>query len=345
MKILKVTTLFVISLTLFGCNPKTVFTEREMEKNLSRFNYEILKDDNLHVILVGSGGPVNNPERLPTCTAIIAGGEFIMVDLGAGTIRNADLQNLPLKNLSAVLITHFHSDHISDLGEANFWSLAMGRTKTLEVFGPVGIKDVVDGYNLAFKHDTSYRIAHHGHHGADYFPPEACVPVAKTVRLVEADGAELFFDRNGLKAYAFRVDHSPATPSYGYRFEYKGNVVVISGDTKRIDNLTKHARNADIFIFEGMHMELVKRTSDYAKKTGRPRIGNLLFDTLDYHIDPVDAGKVAKEANAKKLVFNHIVPPVTNFFTKRIFLDGVDDVYDGDIVMGEDGMAFVLEAK
>ncbi len=285
---------------------------------------------------------MNNPERLPTCTAIIAGGEFILVDLGAGTIRNADLQNLPLRNLSAVFLTHFHSDHISDLGEANFWSLAMGRNKALEVFGPEGIKDVVGGYNLAYKYDTSYRIAHHG---ADIFLPGACVPVAKTIHLTEKDDAELFFDRNGLKAYAFRVDHSPATPSYGYRFEYKGNVVVISGDTKKIDNLTKHAKNADIFICEGLRMELVKRVSDYAAKTGRPRIGKMLFDTLDYHIDPVDAGKVAKEANAKKLVFNHIVPPITNFIVKRIFLDGVDDVYDGDIVMGEDGMEFILEPK
>jgi len=345
MKPLKLFILFLFSLTLFGCNIKTVLVEREIEKNLSRFNYEILTDGKLHVILVGSGGPMNNPERLPTCTAIIAGGEFLLVDLGAGTIRNADLQNLPLKNLSAVFITHFHSDHISDLGEANFWSLAMGRNKTLEVFGPEGIKDVVDGYNLAYKHDTSYRIAHHGHHGADFFPPKACVPVAKTVRLAEKDGAKLFFDRNGLKAYAFRVDHSPATPAYGYRFEYKGNVVVISGDTKKIDNLTKHARNADIFICEGFRSELVTRVSDYAEKTGRSRIAKLLFDTLDYHIDPVDAGKVAKEANAKKLVFNHIVPPITNFLAKRMFLDGVDDVYDGDIVMGEDGMEFILKPK
>ena len=342
MKILKLFILFLFGLTLFGCNPKTFYIEREIEKNLSRVNYEILKDGNLHVILVGSGGPMNNPERLPTCTAIIAGGEFILVDLGAGTIRNAYLQNLPLKNLSAVFITHFHSDHISDLGEANFWSLAMGRNKTLEVFGPEGIKDVVDGYNMAYKFDTSYRIAHHG---ADIFPPKACVPVAKTVRLTDKDSAELFFDRNGLKAYAFRVDHSPATPAYGYRFEYKGNVVVISGDTKKIDNLTKHAKNADIFICEGERMDLVKRVSDYAKKTGRPRIAKMLFDTMGYHIDPVDAGKVAKEAHVKMLVFNHIVPPVTNFIAKRIFLDGVDDVYDGDIVMGEDGMEFTLEPK
>jgi len=342
MKTLKLFILFLFTLTLFSCDIKTLLVEREIEKNLSRTNYEILKDGKLHVILVGSGGPMNNSDRLPTCTAIIAGGEFILVDLGAGTIRNADLQNLPLRNLSAVFITHFHSDHISDLGEANFWSLAMGRNKTLEVFGPEGVKDVVDGYNMAYKYDTSYRIAHHGD---NIFPAEASVPVAKTILLNEKDGAELFFNRNGLKAYAFLVDHSPVSPAYGYKFEYEGNVVVISGDTKKIKNLTKHAKNADIFICEGLRTELVKRVSDYAAKTGRPRIGKMLFDTLDYHIDPVDAGIVAKEANAKKLVFNHIVPPINNSLAKKMFLDGVDDVYDGDIVMGEDGMEFILEPK
>ena len=69
---------------------------------MGRINYDMLNDGKMHVVLVGTGGPIYNTKRLPSCTAIIAGGEFILVDVGAGTIRNADLLNLPFKNLSAV---------------------------------------------------------------------------------------------------------------------------------------------------------------------------------------------------------------------------------------------------
>ncbi len=335
--------LLLLTLSLFSCGSiRNHILERQIEKGLSRIDYDMLNDGKLHVVMVGTSGPMHNTERMPSCTAIIAGGELILIDVGSGTVRNADLQNLPLKNISALFITHFHSDHISDLGELNFFSQAMGREKTLEVYGPEGVQDVVDGYHLAYKHDTAYRIAHHGE---DIFAARASVPVARTVRLKNPDDAELFFDRNGLKAYAFRVDHSPATPAYGYRFEYNGNVVVLSGDTKKIDNLVKHAKDADIFICEGLRMELVERLSAYAGTTRRSRIAKITTDILDYHIDPVDAGRVAQEAKAGKLVFNHIVPPVTNSFVRRMYLDGIDDVYDGEIVLGEDGMRFTLEPK
>jgi ribonuclease Z len=62
-------------------------------------------------------------------------------------------------------------------------------------------------------------------------------------------------------------------------------------------------------------------------------------------MSPVQAGEVARDAGAKKLVFIHIAPPVTNFITKRMFMEGVHDVYGGEIVLGEDGMSFALDPK
>ncbi len=94
---------FLLSLSLFSCGSmvKKVI-ESQIESQMTRMNFDMLNDGKMHVVLVGTGGPVYNTDRLPTCTAIIAGGEFILVDLGPGTVRNADLQNLPMKNLSAV---------------------------------------------------------------------------------------------------------------------------------------------------------------------------------------------------------------------------------------------------
>ena len=316
--------------------------ERTVEKRLNQQRTNLLQDGKLHVLLVGSGGPINNTERLPSCTAVIAGGEFILVDAGPGTVRNADLLRLPLAGLTRVFVTHFHSDHIGDLGEASFQSWAAGRQKKLEIHGPKGVEKIVQGFTLAYEQDSQYRIAHHGE---SVMPPEAVRPVTKTISIQAPDTAELCFDRNGLKVYAFAVDHFPAEPALGYRFEYKGNIVVITGDTKKINTLVKHSKNADLLVSEALSLKMTAMAQKVFSKNNRTRLAKIMNDIQDYHMSPVQAAQVARDANVKKLVLNHVAPPVTNFFAKRMFMEGVDDVYAGEIVLGEDGMSFDLDPK
>ena len=97
---------------------------------------KILKDGKLHVFLLGSGGSMNNKVRVASSIAVIANGEFILIDVGPGTFRNAEVLRLPVAHLSAIFLTHFHPDHIGDLGEANMMSWANGREKAIEVYGP-----------------------------------------------------------------------------------------------------------------------------------------------------------------------------------------------------------------
>jgi ribonuclease Z len=66
---------------------------------------------------------------------------------------------------------------------------------------------------------------------------------------------------------------------------------------------------------------------------------------VGYHMSPVEAGEVAQEAGVKKLVLVHAVPPVENFITRRMYLAGVDDVYDGEVILGEDRLTFELPPK
>ena len=108
--------------------------------------------------------------------------------------------------------------------------------------------------------------------------------------------------------------------------------------------LSSYARRiADIFICEALDDKTINFASRVAAEVNRSAISKILSDIPDYHMTPVEAAQVAQEAGVKKLVFYHIVPPVTNFLLKRRYMDGVDDVFDGDIELGEDGMTFVLE--
>ncbi|MBY9015669.1 MAG: MBL fold metallo-hydrolase [Candidatus Lokiarchaeota archaeon] len=306
------------------------------------YNEKILKDDSIRIFLIGSGGPFNNEVRLASCIAVIAGGEFFLIDIGPGTSRIIDIMRLPIPHLSKILLTHFHSDHIGDLGEANMMSWANGRTKALEVYGPEGVEKVVNGFIMAYEHDTGYRVAHHG---KDIMLPEAGTPISKTIEFSDPNERILCFGTNGLKVYAFQVDHSPAEPAVGYRIEYKGNAVVITGDTKKTDTLAEHCEGADILFSEAISYDLLNNMIEGLKRNNLTRPAKILKDIQDYHMDPVVAAKVAKEAGVKKLVYVHITPPLTNKATGELYLKGVSEIFDGVIILGRDRMKFKLKPK
>ena len=136
--------------------------ERQIAANFDRTRTDMLTSPDLQVVLCGTGSPLADANRASACTAVVAGGEVVLVDVGPGSWEVADLANLPTGALSAVLLTHFHSDHIGDLGEAITQSWIAGRPRPLDVYGPPGVAGVVDGFAKAYARDVDYRVAHHG---------------------------------------------------------------------------------------------------------------------------------------------------------------------------------------
>lgn len=331
--------LVLILAVLISCDILDLIDRFVLENYLDRT--ELLEDDKMHVVLVGTGGPVANERRVSQCTAVIAGGEFLLVDAGPGSARSASLLKLPGASLSGILLTHYHSDHIGDLGETNLQSWLDGRAESLEVFGPEGVDDVVDGFNKSYALDVMYRNVHHGE---EYMPREAGIMRSTTITFHNPEETTLVFDRNGLKAYAFPVNHDPASPAVGYRFEYAGNVVVITGDTKKTEMLAEYAEGADILISEVLSFDLVNAMSDSLTRLGLERPAKLSRDVLDYHMDPVKVGEVAEDAGAGKLVLTHVFPPVPDILD-RLFIDGAKEAYSGEVIMGEDGRFFSLDPK
>jgi ribonuclease Z len=302
---------------------------------------KLLRDGKLHIYLLGSGGPINNEKRVASSIAIIAGGEFILFDVGPGTYRNADLMRLPVAQLSSIFLTHFHSDHIGDLGEVNIMSWASGRSKPLEVYGPKGVDKVVNGFKMAYEFDTGYRIAHHGE---EIVPSKAGLPLSKIISIKNLNERELCFDRNGVKIYAFEVNHSPVHPAVGYRIEYKGLITVITGDTIKTENLVKHCKNADILFSEAISFDLLNNMVAAVEKIN-PRAAKILTDIQNYHMNPISAAKLAREAQVKKLVIVHITPPLLNKNLEKLYLKGVTEAFDGEVILAEDRMKFSLEPQ
>lgn len=302
----------------------------------------LFANDALRVAICGSDAPLPDPNRAKACVVVFAAGKFWIVDTGPQSWNRLALMRVDGKRIGAVLFTHFHSDHIGDLGEFNLQTWGAGRPEPLRVYGPPGVERVVAGFQEAYELDTGYRVAHHG---ADFLPPSVekmrAIPVdapagAKPVKVLE---------EGGLTITAFAVNHEPVTPAYGYRFDYRGRSVVVSGDTAKSPNLIAAAHGADVLIHEAQANHLIAVIGAAAAAVGRDRVAKIMHDIPSYHSTPVQAAESANEAGVRLLVMYHLNPPPPNKLVERVFVRGVAAVRPTGWMLGNDGTLVTLPAE
>lgn len=301
--------------------------------------------DGLHVGLCGTGSPLPNPDRAGACTVVIAGTRMFVIDAGEGGARNLQLMGLPPGRIERLFLTHFHSDHIDGLGPMMLlrWTGSAAQSP-LPVHGPPGVEAVIAGFNAAYASDNSYRVAHHG---AAMVPPSGAGATPQPFALPPpgAGTSTVVLNEGGITITAIQVDHDPVEPAVGYRFDYKGRSVVISGDTAKSPTLAAAAKGADLLVHEALQPRLVKHITKGLEAKGQARTATITRDILTYHASPEEAAETASEAGVQQLVLSHIVPPIPGWYFNAIFLGEAETRFEGPITVGEDGMLFSLPAS
>jgi ribonuclease Z len=331
------------SLWIFQKPISIAVLERIAHRNVGRDIIATLPDG-LHVVLCGTGSPMPDPTRAGPCTAVIAGERLFVVDAGEGSSRNLAYMGVPLGRIEALLLTHFHSDHIDGMG--NFmlqrWANHMAQTP-LPVIGPTGVDKVVDGLRAAYTQDFGYRTAHHT---PEIMPPGGSGGKGMPFALPAADRGDqvVVLDNQGLRITAFRVNHSPIEPAVGYRFDYKGRSVVISGDTRKAQSVTDAAKGADLLLHEALQPALLKIITHEFEDRKVGNITHILTDIINYHTTPEEAAQTASAAGVRQLVFNHIVPPMPIAYGYAAFMGDASQFFSGPMTVGEDGMLFSMPA-
>jgi ribonuclease Z len=297
-------------------------------------------DDGLYAGLAGSGAPFPHHNRVGPCIVVKAGDHLYIVDAGEGSARNIALMGFQMGKIDAILLTHFHSDHIADLGEIMLQRWARGsNAKPVDVIGPMGVETVVEGFDRAYSLDAGYRVAHHG---SATVPPSGAGGTARPFSLsAEEDASVVVIDDGGVRVTAFKVNHAPVSPAVGYRFDYKGRSLVISGDTVPCRSLEKQSQGVGVLFHEALQPSMIKMIRDQAGLSPSPSTAKIMADIPSYHTSPEDAAKIARGAGVKHLVLYHILPP-TPAVLKGMFLGDSSKYYPGPITIGEDGMLFSL---
>src|SRR3954470_22164173 len=292
-------------------------------------NAQTNSSSDLKVTLLGTGTPIPDLDRFGPSTLVEAGSKKLLFDAGRGaTIRlrqiNVSKGSL-MSKIDALFLTHYHSDHT--LGIPDLWLTGWlgggGRKEPFRLIGPVGAKSLMANLESAYALDIKIRLED------EKLPPEG---IATVVEEFEKDG--VVYDKDGVKVIAFTVDHGEAIkPAVGYRIEYKGRAVVISGDTRYDQNVIKYSTGVDLLIHEVCVARPELLSNPFIKRI------------IDHHTTPREAGQVFTLAKPKMAVYSHLVF-LGNDTVPRATVDdivaGTRETYDGPLQVGADLMSFEI---
>ena len=272
----------------------------------------------IRVTLLGTGTPRPLTSRFGPSTLIEAGREKIVVDAGRGATQRLWQLGISYNDITAVLLTHLHSDHIVGLPDLWLTGWIVSRVDhPLELWGPAGTTEMASHLEAAFAFDRAIRVS------------DDRMPVAGGHIAAHDLGEQVVFDRNGVKVTAFLVDHGAIKPALGYRIDYAGHSVVLSGDTRQSPTLIRVARGTDLLIHEVAAIPEAALAGDAH-----------LRSIAAHHTMAERAGEVFTAVHPKLAVYSHIV--LRGGATTADVMRLTRTTYDGPLVVGGDLMRFIV---
>lgn len=276
----------------------------------------------IKVTLLGTGAPAPVIDRFGPSILVEAGDQKLIFDVGRGALQRLTQARVKPKDITGVFFTHLHSDHTVGFPDLWLTGWLYGRRDTpLNVWGPAGTQKMMSYLVQAFDFDIKIRIAD------DHASPDGAIITAKDI----AEG--VVYEKNGVKVTVFDVDHAPVKPAFGYRIDFGGHSVVLSGDTRPSDNLVKFAKGVDVVIHEVASVDALTRA-------GYPAAN--ITSITGHHTSPEQAGELFTKIKPKLAVFSHIVPPMA---TEQDVLAGARKSYTGPLELGEDLMVIEIGDK
>lgn len=285
------------------------------------------------ITLLGTGSPVPSLKRASSSYLVEAGGDVILIDHGPGAFARLMQAGKKATDVTHVFLSHLHFDHCADFIRLfhHRWDASADGTKPMRVYGPRGTQELVDrlfGPDGAFSRDLLSRTQHPL--STAIYRMRGGTPPRRwpDTHVMEMDGAGAI-DAGAWRIVRREVPHfQPHLDSFGFRVEAGGKILAYTSDvnlglTEPAAALYELARNADVLVH---YLNAFPFEAETPGRFNGPKL----------------VGRLARDANVKKLVTSHHGPYIDSEAVKSRVIAEVAAIYKGEIVWGEDLMSFEL---
>ncbi|MGI9595748.1 MAG: MBL fold metallo-hydrolase [Acidimicrobiales bacterium] len=271
------------------------------------------------VTITGSGCPIPTADRAGPGVLVTCGDVHLQFDAGRASVMRLMGAGSSPGQLTALFLTHHHSDHTTGLQDVALtrWLMDRGdRLEPLPIVAPEGPSaDFAERMLEVWADDLAVRRLHTG---------RTATPGIDVVAFPVPDGPVEVWRRGDVVVKAGQVRHEPVEGAVGYRVETPDGVVAISGDTVVCDEMAALAEGADVVVYEALRFSLIP--------PGSPN-----HFILDYHADTIAIGKQVASLNTPTVILTHLIPPPQNEEQEQGFSDDVRaGGYDGDLIVARD---------
>jgi len=277
----------------------------------------------IRVTLLGTGTPVPAMNRFGPSILVEAAGQKFLFDAGRGAMQRLAQLKVSWQDVDGMFFTHLHSDHVVGFPDLwlTGWLVGPGRDRPLRVWGPRGTEKMMSKLEEAYDFDIRIRLY-----------DDRAAPNGVLLFVQDIDEG-IALEKDGVRITAFEVDHSPVWPAFGYRIDYGGRSVVLSGDTRVSQNLIRHAMGVDVLVHE------VASPESFQRAGVRPERAK---SVIAHHVTPEQAGEVFAKTKPRLAVYSHIVQPDAG---EQDLIPPTRKNYAGPVQVGEDLMVIEVGEK
>lgn len=273
----------------------------------------------MRVTITGSGTPIPTPDRAGPGVLVTYGETHLQFDAGRGTLGRLVAAGSSAGELTALFVTHHHSDHMVGIDDLLLTRWVMDNDDALPPVDYVAPDGPAIRYAAAlserWSEDLAVRRSHAGRSGD---------PWVNLIGFDPGDGMVEVWTSGPVRVLAQRVRHDPVRPAVGYRIETPDGIVTVSGDTRVCDEMVALAEGADVVVYEAI------LATDYVRAPERSFI-------LDYHADVRLVGAQVAALGIERLILTHLVPPPNTAVERQAFVDEVRaGGYEGELIVAND---------
>jgi ribonuclease BN (tRNA processing enzyme) len=247
----------------------------------------------VRVTIIGTSAAFAAKDESCASYLITAGQKNYVIDIGSGSFGVLQ-RYIHYKDIDCIFLSHLHADHCSDIYTLRYAIYVAQRDglmgKALPIYMPKSPKRTFNFIREAIKNEFA----------------------------IEEITEGLTINLNNLKVSFLRGEHP--VQCYAMKFDYNGNIVVYTADTKYFDDLILFSWHADLLIAEATLQDKDRSMEEMGHMTAR------------------SAAMLARDADVKKLVLTHIWPE----YDRRETYHEAKSCYDGELVVGKRGLPIDL---